>query len=310
MSELNWVNLPMEQVGWWIDESGKPTPMFVDSSWMPIPFDLLVSQWKVDWYSNIDKFWKNPLIQTWTDPEVVWEYGWMYTYTVNAWADYYFSSSNNSDTQDIQISVLTVDTDWNWNNEVFVQTLVWQTKTLLTPPSWDKIVRIYRAINVGTTDLLWTVYFYEDDTTTTPWVPDTASKVRAIVSWWNNQTLMSVYTIPTGYVWFLIRWELWLEFTWSVWVGTNFATFNYRSRRFGSVFQVKKEWSLINLWTSIYKDKRSFPDIIPAKTDIELVVKEVSADMWVWGTFDILLIEEDKLPESLLTTIWQIKRVN
>ena len=277
--------------------------------WSFSEFNLAIQQWKIPWYSVIDKFWKNPLITTGTDPEVVWWYGGMYTYTADAGTTYYFSSSDSGDTQNIRISVLTVDSNGNFNDEIFEQKLVWQTKTALIPTSWDPIVRIYRMQNVDSVDLAGTVYVYEDDTVV-GWVPQTPSLVRAIIDNWDNQTLMAVYTIPTGKVWFLYKWEVWLEFTWSVWSWTQFATVNYRSRRPWEVFRIQKELSLINLWSSNYVDVRTFPDIIPAKTDIEIVVKEVSSDMWVWATFDILLVDENLFTNAYLTAIWQEKRVS
>jgi len=270
-------------------------------------FELKVAQWDVEWYSWIDKFWENTEITTWTDPEDIWRFGWTYNYTVNTWVTHYFSSSNNWDTQTIKFQCLTVDSSDNWNLENFEQELVWQTKTELTPGSWNKIVRIFRAENQWTTDLAWILYVYENDTVTT-WVPDTDNKVRLIIDDWDNQTLMAIYTIPTWYVWFLMKWEVWLSF--SAWPSaTDYAKIDYRSRRFWEIFKTKKRICLITTWTSIYKNLRSIPDPIPAKTDIKLTVWQVSDTMWVWGAFDILLVEEDELSDEYLTSIWQIKRM-
>ncbi len=257
----------------------------------------------------VDKFGENPLITTSTDPEDVWDGGGMYNFTANGGADYYISSSDAGDTQDIRIQMLTEDSNANWNLEVFEVTLAGQAKTLIEPPSGNKPVRIFRMENQGTTDLAGTMYVYEDSTVTLG-VPDDLTKVRAQIVNGNNQTLMAIYTIPTGYVGFLTRGEVGLNFTGTVGAGTHFAKFDYRSRRFGEVFKIKKRISCITLGASNYQDKRSFPDPIPAKTDIKIVCEEVSDDMGVWATFDILLIKEEEFNNSYLNTIGQIKRVS
>lgn len=272
------------------------------------PFNLLVSQGYFDGYSVIDKYGENPEVTTGTDPEDIWEYGGIYTFTVDAGTTYHMSSSDNADTQTMEFQVLTVDGEDNWNPEVFEQDLVGQTKTALVPPSGNPIVRITRMQNVDNSNLAGTMYVYEDDTTTTPGVPDTATKVRAIIDNGNNQTLMAIYTIPTGKVGFLFRGEIGLTYTAGV-QATDFALADYRSRRFGKVFKTKKRLTCITTGNSSYLDKRSFPDVIPAKTDIVLRVEQVSSTMGVWGTLDILLVDENTLPDAYLSAIGQIKKV-
>jgi hypothetical protein len=272
------------------------------------PFNLRVQKGEVAGHSVIDKFGSNDVITTSTDPEDIWEYGGLYNFTANAGTLYYISSSNNSDTIECLFFVLTVDSDGNWNKETITQSIVGQTKTLLVTPSGDPIVRIYRISNNDSSDLVGTLYVYENDTTTTPGVPDTAAKVRAIMNNGNNQTLMCIYTIPSGYVGYLYRGEAGLTFTAGP-SATDYAKLEYRSRRFGKTFNIKKEIGLITTGESVYKDERSFPDPIPAKTDIVLRCCEVSADMGVWGTFDIMLVEEEYLTDDYLAAIGQIKRV-
>ena len=80
----------------------------------------------------------------------------------------------------------------------------------------------------------------------------------------------------------------------------------YYSRRYGKVFKIKKRVNILNSGSSIYQDERSFPDIIPALKDIRLTVESVSVnDVGVFGTFDVLLIDEDLFPDSYLTAIGQ-----
>lgn len=272
------------------------------------PFKLLVSQGRVGGHSVVDKFGENPEIDTASTPEDIWEYGGEYTFTANAGTSYYFSSSDAGDTgQDIQFQVLTVDSNGNWNLEEFTQQTAGQTKTLLTPDSGDPIVRIFRMENNADAgnSLAGTLYVYEDDTVVAG-VPQTPSLVRAIIDNGNNQTLMALYTIPTGYVGYLWKGE----------VGTSRAQASgvvqasYYSRRFGKLFKIKKRFDAVNTGTSTYIDIRSFPDPIPAKTDLLLKVESVSANgIGVFGAFDILLVREDLLEDAYLTAIGQIRRV-
>ena len=279
-----------------------------NSSLITHDFNLAVSKGLIPGHSVVDKFGENPEITIGTDPEDIWEFGGVYTFTANTGVTYYMSSSNNADTQTIEFQVLTVDSNDNWNLEIFDQDLVGQTKTALTPPSGDPIVRIFRMQNEDNFNLAGTMYVYEDDTTTTPGIPDTATKVRAIIDNGNNQTLMALYTIPSGFVGYLYRGEIGLAFSAGP-NATDFAKADYRSRRFGGVFKTKKRLTNITTGQPNYLDKRSFPDPIPAKTDIVLRVEEVSATMGVWGTLDILLIDENLLSDEYLTAIGQIKRV-
>ena len=260
-------------------------------------------------YVTINKFGVNPEITTSTDPEDVWAYGGLYTFTTTA-QTYYMSSSDNGDTQDIEITATTEDSNGNWNRETWTRSLAGQTKTALSPPSGDDCIRFSRAINKGSTDFAGTVYFYEDDTTTTPGVPDTASKVRGSVNNGDNQTLQCIETVPTGYVAFFFKGETGMTYTGSAGAGVNFATMVYHSRRFGSVFATKKQISIINNGTSDYLEERAFPDPIPAKSDLKIKVKEVSETMGVYAAFDLLLIPEDEFSDDFLNSIGQIKRVD
>lgn len=276
-------------------------------------FGLFVSLGGIPGAIIVDKFGENPDV---TESEDVWEEGGIYNFTADGGTTYYISSSNAADTQTIEFQVLTDEGNGNWNLEVFEQDLLGTTKTALLPPSGDPIVRIFRMQNQADTggDLVGKLYVYEDDTTTTPGIPDSAgtvgSKVRAVMVNGNNQTLMAIYTIPTGYVGFLFEGELGQSFSAGP-NATDYAKADYRSRRYGKVFKVKKRVILITTGASIYRNPRYFPDPIPAKTDIKLFVEEVSDSMGVWGTFCILLIPEDSwyITSGFLDAIGQIRRV-
>lgn len=248
-------------------------------------------------YSRVDKFGFNPLIATTTDPEDIWEGGGTYNYDAFGSAPIqYLSSSDNGDIQDIRVQGLDINGD-----EVFqTVALTGQTVVVLPTPLW----RVYRMENQGNADFAGTVYCHTDPTPTNG-VPAGVA-IRALIDNGNNQTLMALYTIPKGKVAFLQRGEAGMVYSsGSASQNVEFATMSYQSRRLNKIFKIKKVVSLMSGGNSNYEDRRIFPDVIPALTDIKMVAKEVSNDMGIWATFDILLVDEENLSREYLQTIEQ-----
>lgn len=275
----------------------------VDENYKPIqaskePFEFLATSGQVSGVSTLDKFGLNPVIATDTDPEDVWEFGGVYQFSATANITQ-LSSSDNSDTQDIKIAGIDA-TGFEVEQTI---TLTGTTPVTIDTALW----RIYRMENEGTTDLSGTIYLATSDATyvSVAGVPDDDADIRAIIDNGNNQTLMAIYTVPKGKVGFLWRGELGMLYTGTVGAGTNFAKLSYRSRRQGKIFKVKKVVSLINNGDSNYFDDRAFKDPIPAYTDIILRTDEVSETMGIWGTFDILLVDENQLSNAYLSAISQ-----
>jgi hypothetical protein len=259
-------------------------------------FLLAVEMGLIPGFSSLDKYGINPLIETTTTPEDIWEGGGIYPYDADGTAPIVsLASDATNDTQPIKITGLDVSGDQ------VVQTidLSGDTRVALTTPLW----RAFRLENEGTTDLTGTVFVYTG-TGSVPSVGD--SEVRAIIDNGNNQTLMAIYTIPRGKVGFLHRGEAGLEYAaGNVSSLGEFVTGYYKSRRYGKVFKVKKSISMLTAATSVYQDLRTFPGVLPALTDIKLQIMVVSEDCGVWGTFDILLVDEDLFPTTFLTAIGQ-----
>ena len=146
--------------------------------------------------------------------------------------------------------------------------------------------------NDGTNDLAGTVYCYSG-TTNTGGVPSGGSVEKARIENGNNQTLMAIYTVPAGKYGFLYRGEIGILKQGGSAVSNEYARVYYQSRRQGKVFQIKKVVTLLSSGSSNFQDRRSFPDIIPPLTDIKIQAVEVSDDMGIWATFDILLVDEE-----------------
>lgn len=249
---------------------------------------------QVDGYSVVDKFGINPTIATGTDPEDIWEFGGVYNYDDTGTAPImYMSSNNDDDANDVVVEGL--DIDGNFVSQTV--TLLGQDNASLSTPLW----RVYRMVNDGDTSLSGTVYCHTDATPSNG-VPAGAN-VRAIIEDGKNQTLMCLYTIPLGKVGFLFRGEMGIELEGNAASLSEYAHCHYESRRVGKVFTVKKAVTIFP--GQHYQDYRTFPDPIPALTDIKLTAETVTTTMGMWGTFDIMLVDEDKLNNDYLTAIGQ-----
>ncbi len=264
-------------------------------------FELNVNMWKFPWYSPVDKFWVNSEVKPTSDPEDVWEWWGRYIYDADWTAPIVSIWAETDIIANQEISVIWLDIDWNEVTQII--TLDWTNRVALTTPLW----RVYRMSNEWTTDFDWYVFCYTW-TWSVPSIWD--SEVRALINnsaafVKHNQTLMTLYTIPKWKVWFLYRWEIWVELEWNTASLSEYAHCHYESRRFWKVFKVKKAITCIVWWNAVFQDRRSFPDIIPALTDIKLSAIKVTQTMWLWGTFDILLVDEDKFSTEYLQVIWQ-----
>lgn len=260
-------------------------------------FNTSIAMFQIDGYSIVDKFGFNQTIETTSDPEDVWEVGGLYPYDADGTAPIlYLSSSDASDTEPISVQGLDINGDFV-DQEI---TLTGQTNALLTTPLW----RVFRLENNGTTDIQGTVYCHTDPVPSSG-VPLTVN-IRAVIQGNNNQTEMAVYTIPKGKIGFLYRGELGVQLSGGAGALAEFARIQYQSRRFGKVFKVKKSITcMVGGGSALYQDPRTFPDIIPALTDIKINVLEVSTTLGTWAAFDILLVDEDKFRKSFLKAIGQ-----
>ena len=274
-----------------------------DSYLERLAFIDLVSRGKVPGHSLVDKFGQNFEITSSSDPEDVVEFGGLMVYDADGTAPIaYVSSSNNSDTQTIKVYGADID-----GNEVSqLVTLTGQTNVTLS----TALFRVYRIeASMNTTECEGTVYVHTDASPTAG-VPATAN-IRAIVDGTKNplaranQTLMAVYTIPAGKVGFLYRGEVGIALDGNAAALAEFAVVHYRLRKYGQVFATKKELTLQVGGSSIFQDEKAFPEIIPARSDLRTTVIEVSADMGVWATFNVMLVDEKYIPDTKLAAIGQ-----
>ena len=262
------------------------------------------------WEPGLDKFGMNPLVAPSTDPEDLWEGGGMYNFSDDGVSD--IDTLSSSDVSDVgqlikirgilssDISIQGEKIGWsitNGQNKV----LIFDNQNLTGDPiKFWRVSRKENEANAGG-ELAGSLYCYVDGAITAG-VPDVASTIRSIILNGNNQTQMTIFTVPRGKVGLLFRGEIGMKFT-APPNSNEFVEGTYQSRRFGKVFKIKKTISSMAQGNSNYLDKRSFPDIIPALTDIKITANEVSANMGVWGTLDMLIADEDQFSDAFIGNV-------
>lgn len=206
-----------------------------------------------------------------------------YVYSTTAAIDS-ISSTNNGDTQDIEIQGL--DADYNLVTQTV--TLTGQTRKALT----TSLIRVFRAKNVGSTDLAGHVIIYENDTTADdPGVPDDSNLIRAVVQPENNQTEMCVFTIPAGKTGYL---RSWYASTAGASKNTEYIM-RMKARPFGQVFQLKHRSAIADDGTSAKQHEYVEPEVFAAKTDVEMTVEITGSPITgaaIAAGFDIVLVDD------------------
>jgi len=236
-------------------------------------FYLELSQGNITGHSGIHKFGNAPDFDT-ADSEVeVWDgaadgtaYELMnYVYSTTAAIDS-ISSTDDSDTQDIEVQGL----DSNFDLVTQTVALTGNTRKALT----TDLIRIFRAKNVGSTNLAGHVIIYENDTTADDaGIPDDSNLIRAVIHPENNQTEMAIYTIPNGYTGYLT------EYYASTGGASRSSEYLIRlkARPSGQVFQLKHKFALADGSTISEKMSFQFPMRFTAKTDIVMTAEALTA---------------------------------
>lgn len=249
-------------------------------------FLIEVAKGQIQDHSLVFKFGRNPDVDAGTDPEDVWTYGGLYTYP-SAAAVNFISSSDPADIG-MEITVEGLDADWNPLSLTVV--LDGTTKTAIG--TGEVFLRTFRAYNSGSTEFAGTIYIYEDDTTTTPGIPDDPTKVRAQILAIDQQTYMALYTIPAGYRGYFLGGGI--SITTGASAGKS-AFVDLQSRLQGGVFRSQELIGLASSGSSAFtQDLHALgPLALPARTDIKARVREVSAnDTGVSAYFSILLVKD------------------
>ena len=186
-------------------------------------------------------------------PENVWDYGGLYTY-LSAETTLYASSTNAGDTG-ILVIVFGLDGDYLRVTRTVV--LNGQNQVALN----DGMLRVFRAVVGGTTASQGDVYIAEESTggDLVGGVPQTASKVKALILKERQATQMAMYTAPAGTTIYSV---------FASYAGGKNVDVSYESRfrLFGSNFFYAN--AIFNLYQTVFQgDVRGVS--VPEKTDFD-----------------------------------------
>jgi hypothetical protein len=251
-----------------------------------IPTGLTISKGDVDNTSFIHKFGKAPDFDTSDATVTIWDGAndgntdqMVYQYSTTADIDS-ITSEDNGDDQVFEVQGL----DANYAPVTQNATVVGSGYVALGSP----LMRVFRIKNLGATNNAGHVNVYVSGATTDG-RPDTAADVRAVMQPLNNQTLMAVYTIPSGTTGYM---RSWYASTAGAKKTTGF-NIELRARPSGGVFQLKHTSSLLEDGASYINHTYTEPEKFTQYTDIEMRSSLTAAAVTlaaVSAGFDIVLV--------------------
>jgi hypothetical protein len=201
-----------------------------------------------------------------------------YTYSTTNDIDR-LSSSDNGDTQQVEVQGLDVD----YNLVLQTVTLTGQTPVSLPTP----LLRVFRLKNVDTTNIAGFVYCYTSAATVTLGVPTPGNTIRASIANGNNQTLMAIYTIPAGKTGYMR--DLFCSVSGAKRSSSHIL--KLLARPFEQVFQIKYKAAISDSGTSYMRHQYIEPEKFLEKTDIHMLVNTDQDQAGVSGGFDIVLVD-------------------
>jgi hypothetical protein len=230
---------------------------------------LAIAKGDVTGHTFISKFGQNEDVDTGAF-EDIWDGGGTYNYPADDTAPItHIYSTDASDTEPIEVQGLDID----GNQVTQTKTLTGTTVVALDTALW----RVFRMKNQGTSNLVGITH---------------ASDSGKVVSYsqiinGNNQTLMALYTIPTGKTGYLVAGSASL-------VGLTRAYSvdgHMYMRPFGGVFQLKHTFGLSSDGSSTFQHFYKIPLPMSEKTDIRVSAISSASNGVVNATFDIVLVD-------------------
>ena len=222
------------------------------------PFELQVSRGQIPGHKTVFKFGYNSNVED--TKATIWEQGGLYSYPASATVMTISSSSTDdtaAGTGARTVEIFGLDGDYNEINEVV--TLNGQT-AVNTTKSYFRINRgLVRSAGSGGVNA---GIIYAGTGTVTSGVP--ANIYLLINGDGDNQTLMSLWTVPAGYTAFLTKMSLS--------TGTSTQTpavlsASLVARPYGEVFQIKERFTITD---GAHEQFYTFPLRFTEKTDLEM----------------------------------------
>ena len=265
--DIGGVHYPEYKQGYGVD--GSYTPV---SAGNPLPvtdYYLELVKGNIAGQSVVNKFGQNDDLNTSTF-EDIWDVGGVYSWPADSTAPItHVDSTDAGDTGPVEVQGLDVD------GVLTVQTATLNGTTLveLDTPLW----RVFRLKNTGSSDYVGTVQAVNSG--------DTAVYARVAVG--NNQTLMALYTIPSGKTGYLFQGSANMsKVTRSVSASGRFLV-----RPFGGVFQLKNTFG-VGSDGGGHIMPFPMPMQIPAKSDLRVEAIASANGAAMNATFALLLIDD------------------
>jgi hypothetical protein len=233
------------------------------------PFYLQVGRGQIENHKHTFKFGFNGDING--TEETVWDAGGLYTYPSSALAMTVTTTAGTPATDNgVKVTVQGLDEDYN---EVSQEVTLAGSGTATTTQTF---LRVFRAFVSGSQEPTATLNITNGGTT----------YARIILG--QNQTLMSVWTVPAGYTAYFLAG--------SVSLGTaninQYLTARLISRLSGGVFRTQQK---VTLEGGSFQQNYEIPLEFPEKTDIEARAVSSGSNNAVSATFDIIYIKNSSV---------------
>ncbi len=244
------------------------------------PYFIEIAKGNVADHVAYNKFGQNLVVPA--TLEDVWDGSEVYEYLADdTFATFYISSDNTNDTS-ITYTVEGIDSDYNLSIiSATTDASSGFTFVALTSGATDnKWWRVFRAFNTSSKVAVGNVYISKDNTDTSGGangIPDNTDDIQAKIIIGNEQTFMSLFTVPVGFTAYITRFYASTS-------SNKVTAVNLLVRPFGGVFNVKAPIS-INQGRS--EHPYDFPFPIAAKSDITIRASAVAGGGIVSSGFDL-----------------------
>ena len=233
----------------------------------------------VDGVKYVNKFGENPDIDAADGFLSIWGPKARYTQSTTANINR-ISSSNAGDTTQV-IEILGLDS--NFDEVTVYDTLSGQTVDTLT----TNLRFIYRMKNIGSSDLVGTVYAYVDTSTVASGVPSVTANIRAQIINGNNQTLMAIYQVPRNYTAFVYV----FDYSLSKKTVATASSVRMRVKDFGKASRITDISALSSVGTSTHSHDYFLPVVVQEKSLIEFTADASANNTGVSVSFCVVLVK-------------------
>ncbi len=239
------------------------------------PYFVEIAKGNVPAHVSYNKFGQNLSVPA--TLEDIWDGSEVYEYLADdTFATMYISSDNAGDSGDIW-EVQGIDSDYNYST-VEVTTSGFTFVALTSGAADDKWWRVFRALNKSAVVSLGNIYISKDNTDIGGnGIPDNTDDIQAKILTGNEQTFMSLFTVPGGKTAYVTRFYASTS-------SNKITDVHLLVRPFGGVFNVKAPIS-INQGRS--EHPYDFPLVVTAKSDIAVRASAVGAGGIVSAGFDL-----------------------